>query len=329
MKRRDLLAVVEAAYAPCAGADEWALGVTQALARLYPHDLPPFVFWSTVRPDGRQDIERVAGAAASPALLEALRAMNAVATPEHVGKLWRHRLGVATVSESLGSFENDAPWREVARRDFASGDSIGLYFPGASGKIVTLNVPLPSARPLEARERTRLQRLVAHIRLGERLIERRGARPSAVLRPDGALIHADAEASRTDARSALRAHVQRIERARRAEDEDLGLTLWRGMVDGQWSLVDEFDADGKRFFVARENGQQVEAPRALTARERQVLALVVEGKRSKLIGYELGLAPSTVSMAVRSVLEKLGAKSRAALVELAESMGVARPRAKK
>jgi DNA-binding CsgD family transcriptional regulator len=116
--------------------------------------------------------------------------------------------------------------------------------------------------------------------------------------------------------------VLRVERARLSErDGDDALSLWRAMVDGRWSLVDDFDADGKRYFVARESLRGPGMPRALTPREERTLALVCEGKSNKLIGYALGLSPSTVSSTVRSLLVKLGAEHRAEIVDLATSIG--------
>jgi DNA-binding CsgD family transcriptional regulator len=321
MKRRELLGVVEAAYAPASDRDAWAMAVTRAIAPLYPHEAPPFVVWSSVSSDGQHDVEGIAGIGASPTMLETVRAMSEVATADTVARLWRHHAGVGTVSECLGPLPREPFWNELMQRNHDAGDSIGLYFQGARKRTVTLNVPLPATRTLERRERMRLLRLISHLSLSERLLERNTAPPRAVMRPDGVVVHAEVEASAPSARAALRAQVLRVERARRTEDEDDALGLWRGMVDGQWSLVDEFDSDGKRFFVARENLRELIAPRALTAREGQTLALLCEGKSNKLIAYELGLSPATVSMIVRSILEKLGVKHRAELIDLATSLG--------
>ncbi len=325
MKRRELLGVVEAAYAPASDRDAWGMAVTRALAPFYRHDVLPFVLWSTMKMDGTQDIEEIAGAGGSAAMLEHVRTMNAIATPATVARLWRDHAGVGTVSQSLGPSAGDQAWAdgwtEVMSANHSAADSIGLYFHGARGKIVTVNLPLAKARTLEPRERARLLRLVTHLNLSERLLDRKTEAPQAIMRPDGVVLHAEGDASTPGARGALRAQVLRVEHARRTEDADDALGLWRGMVDGRWSLVDEFDSDGKRFFVARENLREIAVARALTSREKQALALVCEGKSNKLISYELGLSPSTVSITVRSILEKLGAKQRAELVELAASLG--------
>lgn len=48
----------------------------------------------------------------------------------------------------------------------------------------------------------------------------------------------------------------------------------------------------------------------LNAREREVLALVAEGKRNKAIAAQLGVAESTVKFHVAALLRKLAVSSR-------------------
>jgi DNA-binding NarL/FixJ family response regulator len=58
---------------------------------------------------------------------------------------------------------------------------------------------------------------------------------------------------------------------------------------------------------------------ALTARERQVLNLIVAGRANKIIAYELSISPRTVENHRARVMEKLRVKSVAELVRLALS----------
>lgn len=54
----------------------------------------------------------------------------------------------------------------------------------------------------------------------------------------------------------------------------------------------------------------------LTAREREVMDLVVAGKSNKVIGYELGVSQRTIEIHRARVMEKMDARSLAELVRL-------------
>jgi len=61
----------------------------------------------------------------------------------------------------------------------------------------------------------------------------------------------------------------------------------------------------------------------LTARERQVLGLVVAGRTNKVIAYELSISPRTVENHRGRIMEKLRVRSVAGLVRLALSVETA------
>jgi FixJ family two-component response regulator len=63
----------------------------------------------------------------------------------------------------------------------------------------------------------------------------------------------------------------------------------------------------------------------LTARERQVMALVVAGRLNKQIAGELGVSEMTVKMHRRQVMRKMQAGGIAQLVRLADQLGLAAP----
>jgi DNA-binding CsgD family transcriptional regulator len=58
-------------------------------------------------------------------------------------------------------------------------------------------------------------------------------------------------------------------------------------------------------------------PTALTARERQVAELLVEGASNKLIARRLDISVHTAKFHVAAVLEKLGARNRSDAVAIA------------
>jgi len=62
----------------------------------------------------------------------------------------------------------------------------------------------------------------------------------------------------------------------------------------------------------------------LTARERQVMALVASGLMNKQVAQELSISEVTVKMHRGSVMRKLGAKSLATLARIAEALDIER-----
>jgi FixJ family two-component response regulator len=62
----------------------------------------------------------------------------------------------------------------------------------------------------------------------------------------------------------------------------------------------------------------------LTAREREILALVSSGLMNKQIAAELGLAEITVKIHRGHIMKKMGAKSLADLLRKAETLGIRR-----
>jgi FixJ family two-component response regulator len=63
----------------------------------------------------------------------------------------------------------------------------------------------------------------------------------------------------------------------------------------------------------------------LTARERQVLTLVIAGRLNKQIAGELGVSEMTVKMHRRQVMRKMQAAGLAQLVRLADQLGLSSP----
>ena len=61
---------------------------------------------------------------------------------------------------------------------------------------------------------------------------------------------------------------------------------------------------------------------SLTARERDVLPLVVAGRQNKQIAHELNLSEMTVKVHRSQVMRKMRAKSLVDLVRMADRLGV-------
>jgi len=148
----------------------------------------------------------------------------------------------------------------------------------------------------------------------------------ALVSPGGEVAHAEGTL-RTDGdvRARLRLAVKRVEQARTKAvraDPARALTLWRGLVDGRWSLVDRWESDGKRYVAVHANPPSGKDPRALTEREAAVLSYAVRSASDKQIAFALGLPAGTVATIVRRVIHKLGCRRRVDLVgfDRAESL---------
>jgi FixJ family two-component response regulator len=73
----------------------------------------------------------------------------------------------------------------------------------------------------------------------------------------------------------------------------------------------------------RETGSLRARYEALTAREQEVLALVVAGLLNKVIADRLGIQESTIKVHRGRVMEKMAAASVADLVRMSERLGLA------
>jgi DNA-binding CsgD family transcriptional regulator len=246
-----------------------------------------------------------------------------------------------TATQNLGLTEDEArvfPPAVALFHPHGVRDVLAVSARDPGGRGVVLAAPMPDLVRPTGRERRPWARIAAHIEAGARLrwaISAGGLGDSAaagtpgagsdmasgaeaVLSPDGAIAHAVSSAKGVQARAELRRAARAIDRARSVarSDEDEALDLWQGLVAGRWSLVERFDHDGRRFFVARRNDPDVRDPRALTSRERQVLAYSAMGHRLKLIAYTLGLSIAAVSGHRTRAMRKLGLRSPADIVAL-------------
>lgn len=198
-----------------------------------------------------------------------------------------------------------------------SRDTFAVNALDASGRGLWLGAPLPSVDREPEERVTLFTRLAAHLTSAIRLRRTVGAskpRPAAILSPNGALLHAEEGEGVVDAREDLRQATVAFDQARTRtmrEDVELATRRWRPLVLSRWSLLDDFDSDGRRFVVAVDNGPPTRPPRRdLSEREHQVLTQAHMGHSIKVIAYELGLSASTVRVLLHRAAKKLGASSR-------------------
>ncbi len=322
----DAISIVEVAYDFESDRDAW-------FARLLEQVAPGLdrgfgVVLSPYEPRMRAEDVVFHGTYSRPGLLEANRAMIAK-FPESFHALLTAAGALSTATQVMGLDPKDADdWPPFAThlRPWGVQDALGLVARDPSGHAICMVALSPDLRRPSRREQLKWARVAAHIGAGARL---RRALPGlrghdlldgaeAIVSPSGTIEHAEGPAQGKGARESLRRAARDIDRARskaRADEEE-ALDLWQGLVAGRWSLVDQFDTDGRRYLVARKNEPEVKDPRALTTRERHVLAYAALGQSLKLIAYSLGLSLSTVSVNRRTAMRKLGLQSHADVVAL-------------
>jgi FixJ family two-component response regulator len=96
-------------------------------------------------------------------------------------------------------------------------------------------------------------------------------------------------------------------------------------------LLDAIQQALERDSKAREQRAEVEVLRSrfdlLTPREREVMPLVVAGLLNKQVAGELGTSEASVKVHRQHVMTKMGAGSLAALVRMADRLGIPTPQA--
>jgi len=138
----------------------------------------------------------------------------------------------------------------------------------------------------------------------------------AVLDARHRIVHAEGPAKKKDARAALIETSKARELARvPGPGAREGLRRWPPLTAARWTLVDSFERSGARYVVARENQSELSGLAALSERERQVVAYAALGQSTKETAYALGISDSTVRVLLARAAARLGAKTRASLLD--------------
>jgi DNA-binding NarL/FixJ family response regulator len=96
--------------------------------------------------------------------------------------------------------------------------------------------------------------------------------------------------------------------------------VWRALTDGRYRLVECFERSGWRHYVLEEDPQGASAGSCLTAREKRLAEAVGHGESEKVVAFALGVTPSAASALLRSVLLKLGLRSKMDLVHFVNAL---------
>ena len=181
-------------------------------------------------------------------------------------------------------------------------DLLVIHCLDGAGSGVCLGTLLANPTPSSCHQRRRWARVAAHLGAAFRL-----RTLFHTLARDAGDAPSGLDGCRTLHQVVRRSAVDRA-------DAGMASAHWEALVHGRWSMLDRFDADGRRFVVAVCNDSPCCDPRGLTPRERQVAEFAGQGKAVKEIAYLMGVTEAAVGNCMARVQHKLGLRS---LVELA------------
>jgi DNA-binding CsgD family transcriptional regulator len=325
------LRVIEAAYAPAPSDEAWLKEVGETVAWALDAEAGGIAYFVRWRPRGLPETHewtRIAGAKEADLLFA--KEQHEIPVPEELATEASRVYALGSVlsgtRELMGDLTTEfESFHGRARERTGHFDCLNLLCMDATHDGVNFLHPTVDRVHTHPRTRGLWSRVAAHVTAGLRM--HRGASDLAPLGGADAILSTDGhvlDASRGTEASleALRRAARDVDRARlRSTPEDEALDLWKCLFSGEYSVVDRFDTDGKRLFIAKKNVPVARGPRALTERERQVLALVSVGHSDKSAAYELGIAEGTVAGYLHAGLKKLGLSSTADLGLLRVAMG--------
>ncbi len=318
--KRDYLAIIEAAYAQVESDREWLQGVADAAHPVIDAGLGVTVYSYNASDPSHLKLDNFADAGAPEGWRETAQQAVMTLPPEAVKVFY----GGDPPTALLSTLQRKMPLPPAGAQqleEFGMRDALGVRGHNPSGHGLLLTAPGIGPMRLAPRVKAALDRVAAHLAAAWRL-RRAGlgtARPDdaeAILEPSGKVAHAT-EPLRN--KRTLAPLLEALERragttSMRQLDPESALELWRALVAGRWSLVDHEERGGRRYILACKNGPEVTSPQTLNPLERAATAYASWGHSNKLIAYELGIAPSTVSVVLRTALRKLGLRSAAELI---------------
>jgi len=314
----DPIAILESLYHLEGSEPEWVHRVLEAACPSLDHGMGVMGWTFTLSPSGQTVHTAImAGATRSNELQRRLLEIVAKTYQDPAAQAWVLR-GYAGPMGSLGLSKPHAP-AELAKEFRSSLNAsdvvrVSLTDPEGFGFALGALVPLDKKPNLDSKPV--LARVATHLRTAMRA-RMRTAKTEAVLEADGRVAHCEEEASSRETRSALREAARSIDRARgrlRSRDPEGAVALWRGLVDGTWTLVDQHESDGRRYVIARRNEPRSQAFLPGLSREETIcLLFAAMGNSQKLIGYELGTSEPQVSRLLRGAMQKLGIASKSQL----------------
>ncbi len=333
----DLVDIVEAAYSLESDDDSWLERVLTTSEPHFNRGLGVYGFrFDATNPQAFRiwGVVRLGDALVMPELVVK---WHQLLGPDLVWRMYSATKQYAPISERLGLGEQLEAHPAMQAMCGALGVvdqmTVRAVDPGQVG--VTLCTPVSEYAAPSAADSRLWTRIATHVAAGHRLRARLRAEADAsraiadlphtsdaVFDATGKLLHAAADARDRDTAEVLRDGVKAMDRARgrlRRESPDEALEVWRGLIEGTWSIVEHFDSDGRRLILARQNEPLAQDPQALSNRERQVVGYTLLGHSTKETAYALGVSNSSVKTQLARAMKKLHVESQAALIRLLQA----------
>jgi DNA-binding NarL/FixJ family response regulator len=201
---------------------------------------------------------------------------------------------VSTSSRVFGSAQMKKLAKATGVPEFA-----GLICPTGAGVLV---VGSSRAEPLRSGNLRRWLPAAAHLSSAWRLRHAMcGSDNQISFSSDGRLIDDGAERLPTSVRALLRRAVLLREKLRAQKGEE----LWPALIDGQWTLVDRFEAGGRRLVVACRNVPRCATSLGLNDTQALALGRAITGEANKRIAIDLQVSEATVSRMIARSLKRL------------------------
>lgn len=327
---RAILSLINEAYRLDVGDQQWLEAMAEQAARMVPGSSGTMVYeFDASDPTDGVDVPRRGAFSVPDSFVKSTIQLNRCTTAVDAARFYHRGILSGTVSEVLrntgGSIETNTTYSDtMAKNGYA--DTFGLTASSPIRRGLVINAPLECEVTLEPRTKLAWRQAGVHLQAAYRLresLQRNPRDPEAVVDAERGILHCEGEAKEPSMREQLHRAARAIDTARTRQatrEPHHALQIWAGLVSGRWTLVESFERDGRRFFLAYPNEIAVQSPRALSSRERAVVSYVVQGDSNKWIAYQLGVSAATVARHLATSLCKLGLSHRHELIWLYHSL---------
>jgi DNA-binding CsgD family transcriptional regulator len=330
-KPADLLSIVETAYDVESPQSEWLRGLLDATDRSLGAELGGFACAFDAGSGGLTLPLSHAVVRQAPETVKAILDALVQTPPPWVSRYMANprSASICTMTSEVDPKAKLSYRTRLAREGVHDGVNIVCMGSDRHGVLISLGVQ--AGFRLTPNTRRHLAQVATHVVAAQRLRRRldgtasvgieaaaSAEAPGAILSAEGKILHANGDTALANARRALHDAVCDIESARTSwrDDEGKALDLWKGLVSARWTLVEQFDAQGKRYILARENAPASAALAKLSPTESCVVRHAAQGYTTKEIAYTLGISPTTVRVLIMRAVHRCGVRSRAELLQL-------------